>query len=145
MDVTFNGQQGTVFYAIRPNLISGVPTRVDDPNAPGGWRLNKAAFSVFTAIHQGSLGRNSIRGFPESQIDFALRRTFPIAERLKLQFRGELFNVLNHPNFANPGATVTSATFGLSSQMLAGGLGGVSSLYSIGGPRSVQLALKLIF
>jgi Carboxypeptidase regulatory-like domain/TonB dependent receptor len=145
VDVTFNGQQGTVFYAIRPNLISGVPTRVDDPNAPGGWRLNKAAFSVFTAIHQGSLGRNSIRGFPESQIDLALRRTFPISERLKLQFRGELFNVLNHPNFANPGATVTSATFGLSSQMLAGGLGGVSSLYSIGGPRSVQLALKLIF
>jgi hypothetical protein len=145
VDVQFYGQVGTVFYVLRPNRNLGVPIRISDPNVPAGWRINPAAFSTFTGIHQGSLGRNSVEGLPAAQVNFAMRRDFTLTEHLKLQFRGELFNVTNHPNFYNPGNNVTSSTFGFSTQMLSQGLGGVSPLYSVGGPRSVQLNAKLVF
>jgi hypothetical protein len=50
-------------------------------------------------LRQGNLERNGARALGLAQWDFAARREFPIHERLKLQFRAELFNVLNHPNF----------------------------------------------
>ena len=69
-----------------------------------------------------------------------------------LRFRGEFFNILNHPNVGAPTSTLTSALFGRSTQTLANSLGagggqngGFNPLYQIGGPRSVQLALKLQF
>ena len=86
------------------------------------------------------------------QWDLAVHRDFMIREPVHLQFRAELFNVLNHPNFGAPSGQFGAGGFGLSSQMLgdslnSGNLGGgaLSSLYQIGGPRSVQLALKLMF
>jgi len=99
------------------------------------------------------LGRNALRGFGAWQWDFATHRDFPIHDTLKLQFRAEMFNVLNHPNFGPPVADITNTTqFGLSTQMLGQSLagsnlgnGGFNPLYQIGGPRSVQFALKLIF
>ena len=96
-----------------------------------------------------------MRGFPLAQADLAIHRQFSLSERIKLQLRGELFNVLNHPNFADPsgymgspsasGALVIPSTFGRSVSMLSAGLGGLSPIYQIGGPRSIQLALKLVF
>jgi len=80
-----------------------------------------------------------------------LQRQFRVTEKTSLRFRGEFFNILNHPNFANPTNTLTSALFGRSTQTLANGLGsggangGFNPLYQIGGPRSIQLALKLQF
>jgi len=68
-----------------------------------------------------------------------------------LRFRGEFFNIFNHPNFGSPTNTLTSPLFGHSTQMLAsflgsgGANGGFSPVYQIGGPRSIQLALKLQF
>jgi hypothetical protein len=63
-----------------------------------------------------------------------------------------MFNILNHPNFAAPVGDMTSSQFGLSTQMLGQylsggnlGAGGLSPLYQIGGPRSMQFALKLTF
>jgi outer membrane receptor protein involved in Fe transport len=104
-------------------------------------------------IRQGTLGRNGLRGFGLTQWDFAVHRDFPIYERLTLQFRAELFNLFNHPNFGPPQTDLTVGQFGLSTQMLGqylgGGLGGGSgafnSLYQVGGPRSVQFGLKLNF
>ena len=47
----------------------------------------------------GDAPRNFARGFGAWQMDLAVRRDFPIHERLKLQFRAEAFNIFNHPNF----------------------------------------------
>ncbi|HVH71579.1 MAG TPA: hypothetical protein VNB49_10765, partial [Candidatus Dormibacteraeota bacterium] len=37
------------------------------------------------------------------RLDFSVLKNFPIRERMRLEFRGEMFNILNHPNFVNPG------------------------------------------
>ncbi|MGH9935554.1 MAG: carboxypeptidase regulatory-like domain-containing protein [Blastocatellia bacterium] len=140
------------FVAIRPDLIPGVPLYLEDPLAPGGKRFNPAAFAVPPATRQGTLGRNVLRGFPLNQTDFSLRRQFNLSERLNLQFRADVFNLFNHPNFADPVATVMStATFGRSTAMFSRGLGaggssgGFNPLYQVGGPRSMQFSLKLQF
>jgi hypothetical protein len=82
-------------------------------------------------------------------MDLAVRREFTIHEALKLQFRAEAFNVFNHPNFGYIDANYCSAgpgcTFGLAQQTLAQSLGVLSPLYQMGGPRSMQFALKLMF
>jgi hypothetical protein len=116
-----------------------------------GEQFNPAAFSVPPTGVQGNLGRNFLRGFPVGQVDFSVRREFPIYERLRLQFRADAFNLFNHPNFANPDGIMTDPTFGISTQMLGTSLGstgitgGFNPLYQIGGPRSFQLAAKFVF
>jgi hypothetical protein len=174
----FNGvfvqQLGDFLVFPRPNLAPGKPLYVygatcasvfqtlkelaPSQGCPGGKGLNPAAFTapptdpVSGAFLQGNLGRNALRGFGATQWDFAVHRDFPIRESFKLQFRAEMFNVLNHPNFAQPNGTLSGSQFGLSTQMLgqslnSGNLGGgaLSPLYQIGGPRSIQFALKLFF
>jgi len=149
---------GGVQTFIRPNLVQGVPLYIQDPNVGGGRRFNPAAFIAPPAgSRQGTLGRNVLRGFPVFQVDFALRRQFKLTERLNLQLRAEAFNVFNHPNFGDPGANfngtnfLASPLFGQSTQMLGrslgtgGTVGGFNPLYQIGGPRSIQLALKVQF
>src|SRR5713101_3168167 len=80
-----------------------------------------------------------------------LQRQFRLTEKVGLRFRAEFFNILNHPNFGNPNSDLTSPLFGRSTQTLASSLGsggvngGFNPLYQIGGPRSIQLALKLQF
>ena len=131
--------------ARRVNLNAGVPVYLDDPTAPGGRIINRAAFAVPSAGQQGSLGRNVIRGFPFWQIDLAIRRQFNLTERLGLQFRAEAFNVFNHPNFGTIQTSLFSPTFGKATEMLNTRLGGLNPLYQVGGPRSMQFALKLQF
>jgi hypothetical protein len=80
-----------------------------------------------------------------------VRREFPLPESLRLQFRAEMFNALNHPNFADPSGDLLSPEFGYSTQMQGQALGrggvngGLNPLYQVGGPRSIQLALRLVF
>ena len=153
----------TAFNAItiiaRPDYVQGQPLYLTDPLVGGGKRLNPAAFVIPTTFGQGSLGRNSARGFPLSQLDFAARREFLLSERFKLQFRAEFFNLFNHPNFASPfpllgfafpGQFIALPNFGRSESMLgralaSGSTSGLNPLYQIGGPRSVQLGLRLEF
>jgi hypothetical protein len=78
-------------------------------------------------------------------MDLAVRREFPIHERLKLQFRAEVFNIVNHPNFGTVNPYFGQATFGQATATLANSLGVLSPLYQMGGPRSMQFALKLAF
>lgn len=154
---------------IRPDFVPGVPLYIDDAAFPGGRRINPAAFTrpptelvggIRRPLRQGTVGRNSLRGFGAWQVDFALRREIKLGDRLRMQLRGDFFNVFNHPNFGsvnrtlvfNAAGQVTNlATFGLASSMLGrslggGGLGGgFSPLFQIGGPRSTQLSVKLLF
>jgi hypothetical protein len=155
--VTLNGVQ----QSIRPNLSPDVPLYLYGPQYPGGKAFNntvdpsrpgcKGPFCVPPAGQQGDLGRNVLRGFGVEQTDFGLHRQFNLAEGLHLQFRAEMFNVFNHPNFGPPNNLLSNALFGQSTQMLApslgsgGATGGFNPLYQIGGPRSIQFALKLNF
>ncbi len=134
----------------RPDVVSGQSFWIADPNSPGGKRLNINAFVLQTQPRQGSLGRNSIRGFGASQVDFSLARRIRFTEAINLRFQADLFNILNHPNFANPPSSIDSpGSFGVANQMLNQGLSGggfgLSPLYQFGGPRSIQLSLKLAF
>ncbi len=135
----------------RPNVNPGVPLVLDGSQYPGGKIFNVAAFSSPPAGQQGDLGRNVLRGFGAFQADFAVQRQFGITEKVILRFRGEFFNIFNHPNFGAPNNDYTSPLFGQSTQTLASSLGsggangGLNPLYQIGGPRSIQLALKLQF
>ena len=61
----------------------------------------------------GNAGRNNLRGPGFFNLDFSLFRSFSVTERIKFQIRGEALNALNHPNFSNPGADISTAgTFG---------------------------------
>jgi Carboxypeptidase regulatory-like domain/TonB dependent receptor len=137
--------------AVRPNLVPGVRLWISDPNVAGGREINPAAFTIPAGVVQGDLGRNALRGFDATEVDLTLRRQFRLRERLTLQARGDLFNIFNHPNFGSPINYLSSPQFGQSTQMLGTSLGGggqsggLNPLYQIGGPRSAQLALKLLF
>jgi len=139
----------TVSQPTRPDLRPGVPIYLSTPSAPGGWVLNPNAFVLPSTPRQGSLGRNSIHGFGFTQMDTSLARRFRLHESLWLQFRVDAFNVLNHPNFADPIANFDSPLFGKSTSMLNNALGsavgGFNPLFQQGGPRSLQLSLKLQF
>jgi len=148
------------------NLLEPLePNNQAHPACPGGKGLNPAAFTDPPVdangipLRQGTLGRNALRAFGATQWDLAIHRDFPVHESVKLQFRAEMFNVLNHPNFGSPNGYFLSPQFGgpaplfgVATQMLGQSLnssnlggGGFSALYQIGGPRSIQFALKLSF
>lgn len=143
-----------ILSVVRPDVIAGVPLYLDDATVPGGRRFNRAAFRNPTTARQGTLGRNLLRSFPVSQIDFAVRRTFRWREKPSIEFRSDFFNILNRPNFGDPVGTFAAGAnvnpvFGVAQTMLgrslSTGSGGFSPLFQIGGPRSIQLSLKLMF
>jgi Carboxypeptidase regulatory-like domain/TonB-dependent Receptor Plug Domain len=122
---------------------------------PGGIQINPADFSITkNLLGAGNAPRNFLRGFGEAQANLAVQRDFPLSEKARLQFRTEAFNILNHPNFGTvsttcgpttAGATCNSTLMGQATNTLSTGLGGLSSLYQQGGPRSLQFMLKLQF
>jgi hypothetical protein len=132
---------------------------MDNPADPGGRVFNKAAFigppldSMRNPLRQGTLGRNALRGFAMSQVDFAVRRDFPLRSDVSLQLRAEAFNLFNQVNFGLPTNTLSSGSlFGQPTQTLASSLGaggvaggGFIPIYQVGGPRSFQLAVRLQF
>jgi hypothetical protein len=134
----------------RPNL-TGAPLELFGSGYPGGKIFNKTAFAAAPTGQQGNLGRNVLRGFDATQADIGVQRLFRITEKVGLRFRAEFFNIFNHPNFGSPTNMLPSPLFGRSTQTLANALGqggangGFNPLYQIGGPRSIQLALKLQF
>lgn len=131
----------------RPNLVDGQPIWISSTTAGGGMSLNPKAFTTPPFGQQGTEPRNDIRGFALTQVDLSIGRKFSFTERLNVQFRADAFNVLNHPNFANPVPLIFP--FGglnlKAIQMLDEGLGGLNPLFQEGGPRSLQLSLRLTF
>ena len=136
----------------RPDLVPNEPIWVDDETAPGGRRLNRAAFVAPPLRQQGTLGRNSLRSFAAYQFDFSLMRTVPLPHGHRVELRLDAFNALNTPNFGlnEPFLVLTSSQFGRSTSMLnrlrASTTGeNLNSLYQWGGPRSVEISLGYRF
>jgi len=145
-----NGQTGLIY----PDLVSGVPLYLHNvPGVLGGWSLNYAAFSQVPTdpttgapLRQGTLGPNALHGPNFWNINPSIQRAFRLTEKVKLDFRVDAFNVLNHPN---PGGIDISLAdgpkfFGRSYGFNAA-LGTPNPLYATGSPRSLQLSLKLSF
>ncbi len=112
------------------------------PNATSRVWVNRNAFRAAAAGTTGNLGRNAIYGPGFFTIDPSLFKEFPIRERLRAQFRAEVFNVLNWANYANPTVTFNSGSFGLISNTRNGG--GAPGL-GFGEPRNAQFAVKLLW
>jgi hypothetical protein len=125
-------------------VLKGLGDLQSGQGCPGGRAINPQAFTdVSSGI--GDAPRNFERAFGAWQMDLALRRELSIYENLKLQFRTEAFNIFNHPNFGSINSTLGQTTFGQATGTLAQSLGVLNPLYQMGGPRSVQFALKFIF
>lgn len=136
--------------ARRPDVVPNVPIYLDDSTAPGGRRINPDAFTLPRQGEQGNLARNTLRGFPFYQFDLTVRRNFGLTEKLRLQLRADAFNLFNRANFGDPVVTLGSPQFGvplstLNRTLSSGTSSGFNPLYQIGGPRSIQLSLKLIY
>ncbi len=150
VDVFSRHESNFGLFNLRPDVRTDVPLYISDGSAPGGRRINPAAFLVRTYEGQGNLGRNALRGFPFTQVDFALSRRFDVTDHINLQFRMEIFNLLNHPNFGAPVGDLDSEQFGRSTTMLGRSLTatnntGFNPLFQAGGPRAVQFSIKLQF
>ena len=156
-DWQFNGiltlQSGTPFTVFDPNDVSlqgsapeisgfssNRPNVVGDPNSgprtAHEWFNTAALQSVVpdpnSPVQQfGNEGRNTLQGPGYANWDFSAFKNIPVTEGKELQFRAELFNILNHTNLQLPNGQIGSPTFG--------------EIHSDMGPRVIQLALKFLF
>ena len=129
---------------VRPDQVPGEPVWI-------GRSLNPAAFAIPTNGQDGDLGRNAIRGFGMWQLDLAFHRAWQIGQRATLELHAEFSNALNHSNLADPQRYLSSPLFGESTSMLNLMLGsgtprtGLTPAFQLGGPRTIQLGLKVTF
>jgi hypothetical protein len=95
----------------RPNLAPGRTSgRLAHPS-PFHW-FDPTAYVVPTAGYQGTVTRNVLRGPGTAEVDFSAIKNFAVYERLTAQFRAEAFNIINHPNFGNPSANISTGNVG---------------------------------
>ncbi|HYI92189.1 MAG TPA: TonB-dependent receptor [Bryobacteraceae bacterium] len=111
---------------------NGQEARLDDPTI-ARW-FDTSAFSIAPNYTFGNLGRvhPNLKTDTVENFDFSIFKNFRIGERYSVQFRGEWFNIANHPIFGAPANTVG-----------AGNFGAVTS--QANSPRQTQLALKFLF
>jgi len=117
-------------FSMRADCV-GPGQIVNTPYAGGGiqW-INPNAYATPANGTFGNCGNGIIRGPGEANLDLGIQKEFPLKESMKLEFRGDFINALNHPIFDAP------------SLALGGGLGVITGTQ---GPRNIQLALKFIF
>ncbi len=109
----------------------------DFTHDPAKW-FNTSCFNNNFIGRYGTSGRNIIFGAPTHDFDFAMLKKFTLARESRyLQFRSEIFNLFNHPNFDNPNVTDTSSTFG---KITSAGVQDVRA-----SSRQIQFALRLVF
>jgi hypothetical protein len=133
-----------ISLTVRPDLNGTVQTTGD----PAQWFANKAVFvspcvapvppATLPTCHPGTLGRDAISGPGFLNTDFSVTKNTKLTEKFNLQFRSEMFDVFNHPNFGNPILNVASGSFGrIQSTRFPTG--------DFGSARQIQFALKLLF
>jgi hypothetical protein len=110
---------------------------------PGLW-YDPCAFSLPALGTYGNLGRNTLTGPRLDDVDASLAKLFKPSERINVQFRAEVFNILNHANFWVPGLNDFSGVTG-STPKYSAAAGTMSKLVQTPGGRLIQLGLKVIF
>jgi hypothetical protein len=111
----------------RVNAVKPGYGKLDNPT-PDRW-YDPSAYALPAIGFQGNAGRNVIQGPGRAFMDFSVFKVFPFTETVNLQFRGEFFNLANHPAFNFPDANVANITAGTVTSALDG--------------RSIQLGLRL--
>ncbi len=158
LTVLINNNSFTGNFTLRPDIIGTVGTTGD----PSEWYQNPAlcvpsstttCLSGFvfpgtasTPTHFGNLGRNTFTGPGVINVDFSILKNTKISERFNLQFRTEIFDLLNHPNFGDPGPFGNSNLAALAGSSTFGIIRGTRvPTGDFGSSRQVQFALKLQF
>jgi hypothetical protein len=119
-------------------LVNGInlerPNLVGNPHA-GPWTssawFNTAAFVLPAQDSFGNAGRNIVVGPGFVDFDGSIQKEEPLHDRARIQFRFDMYNSLNHPNFNLPGRIFGAANFGV--------------ITSAGDAREMQAAVKVIF
>ena len=120
------------------NTTGGLrPDRIANGNLPRGQRspdrwFEPQAFAVPAPFRFGNSGNFILNGPGLVNLDANISRSFPIREGWRLDFRAELFNVLNEAQFLFPNAVVNQPTAGVVSQTATSA-------------RQIQFGLKLVF
>ena len=123
VSTVFSADSGTpLFLTASGNSLNApgntqVPTQVKAFRKVGSigtghnW-FDTSAFTQPTAAAYGNTPKNAYSGPGLATLDGSLFRTIPLRESIDLQLRADAFNLMNHPTFANPTASLTSASFG---------------------------------
>jgi hypothetical protein len=101
---------GTGNRSDRPDRVAGVSLKPDN-QGPDNW-INRAAFTLPATGSFGTAGRNIGRGPQLHNLDLALIKAYQAGDNTRLQFRVEMFNALNHPNFGFPVTSFDNPSFG---------------------------------
>jgi hypothetical protein len=134
-----------VTLTVRPDVTGPVQVTGD----PAQWFASTAVFvspcvtnpaPAPPTCHPGNLARDAITGPNFVNTDFSVIKNTKVTERFNVQFRAEMFDALNHPNFGNPSLIVGSSSFGTVRPN-----GTRFPTGDFGSARQVQFALKLIF
>jgi hypothetical protein len=129
-------------YSAAPTGTITVPNCATTPNAVFAvpCTFNPTTHSAIAGTcHPGNAVRDGLVGPDFVNTDISIKKRTNITERVNLEFRGELFDIFNHPNFGNPGNVITTtSTWGVvSSTRFPTG--------DFGSSRQIQLSLKLLF
>ena len=129
--------ENAFFSAVRGTGVTG-PIRPDYTgaslyDAPAGFFLNPAAYTLPASGHWGNAGRNSITGPSQFALNASLGRTFRLKDRYSLVLRVDGTNAINHVNFPSWNTTINSAQFGLPNPPAANAM------------RSLQTTLRVTF
>jgi len=116
------------FSLQRPNIV-GTPKLAGNLRSPAHY-FNTAAFATAPQFVIGSASRNPVRGPAYRDLDISLIKRTRLVEKADLEFRAEMFNVTNTPEFSQPNGSFGSAAFG-------------SITTTTTDPRVVQFAIRL--
>jgi hypothetical protein len=147
-----NPRTGVAFVAAdnAPNnpLCSGHASSLATLTAFGCWVQGNSVLTPPDVNQFGNVTQGRFAGPHFWNIDTSVTKTQRVTERFSAEFRGEFFNMLNHPNFSQPGTSVNSCTLTSCTLGVTSNTPNVSStnvLLATGGPRRIQLGVKLIF
>jgi hypothetical protein len=113
----------------RVNLMRNDKGELSDPTQ-GKW-FDPTAYALPAAGFQGTNGRNTLIGPRSRQTDLSVSKRFPIGGTMRVEFRGEIFNLFNNTNFGQPDSNISNVTAGVIS--------------TADDARSMQFGLRLVF